>query len=137
MTRSDNNIIKFLDFAGFCIEVLQLCNEFLSFIVVVNVVRDRLKLDVLCDRNLGKTSQKVIPDVVSRQVRRHWVFIEMLLKRVVWVLETFLRRICPQVLICRGNRLTVCIKFFPSKVVPLPAAFRLFVDTDDLKAILP
>lgn len=66
MTRSDNNIVKFLDFAGFCLEVLQLCNEFFSFIVVVNDVRDRLKLDVLGDRGLGKTSQKVIPDVVSR-----------------------------------------------------------------------
>lgn len=100
MTRSDNNIIKCLDFAGFCLEVLQLCNEFLSFIVIVNVVRNRFKLDVLGDRGLGKTSQKVIPDVVSRQVRRHWVFVEMLLKRVVWVLETLLRRVSPQVLIC-------------------------------------
>jgi hypothetical protein len=54
-----------------------------------------LEPDAFGDRGLGETSEKIVTDIISGQVRGHGIAIEMLLERVIRVFKTLFGGIGP------------------------------------------
>lgn len=100
MPRGDNNKIKLFKLFEFSLEVFEFCNEFLASLVKPDVVSYGAELDVVGNGNERETSQEIVPQKVTRQVRRHGPTIEVTLERIVRVLKTLFGCVCPQVLVC-------------------------------------
>ncbi len=89
MAGCDYNVIEMLWGFMFCMKVLYLNDEFVLGLYEINVISNRIKLNIFLNSERLETLNKVLSQVLSRQIRWHALTMEVFIKRIIWVLETF------------------------------------------------
>ena len=125
----DYNIGKSFSGDFFFDKILNFYSELFILIWISYVITDCIVSYVLADVIWRETMYKILSKIMTGEIRRHWLAIEMFLKGVVRILKTFLRSISPKVFVCRGNRQSIFVDFIFDDVVPLATPFFLFLNT--------
>lgn len=80
VARCDDGVVEMLGCFMVCEEVLYLDGEFILFLCETNVIGDGIKLNVFPNPERLETLNKILPQILSRQIRRHPLPIEVLIK---------------------------------------------------------
>lgn len=137
MTRCYNHIVKLLSRFMFYAKWLNLYDKFAFILDKMNVVNYRIEPDVLTDPEWLKPVYKVIAQILTGQIWRHWLSLEMLVEGIIGILKTLFWGICPKIFVSWWNGKAMLVKFFLGNIVPLTSPLGLFLDADNFKGVGP